>query len=239
MALIWARRLGGAHYALRSAGATRRLYRNGVLHTAWNPRRPLTGSVWDLLFLPALFLPEGAVRRVLVLGVGGGAVIRLFQRHLAPEHIVGVDLDPVHLRLAERVFGVGGPGVRLVCADARRHLARDRSRYDVIVEDVFVEHEGVPRRALHGDAAWLRRLAARLSPQGVLVVNHGDAAEAAASLPALAGFAEVYRLSTPGLANRVLAAFPEPACRARYRRRSAGFGAALRARCRRIGRRPA
>ena len=52
MALLWERRVEGTLYQVRSAGRTRRLYTNGVFHSQYNPVRPVTGSVWDLLLLP-------------------------------------------------------------------------------------------------------------------------------------------------------------------------------------------
>ena len=72
MALLWEKRAGGVCYQVRTAGNTVRLYTNGVLHTQYNPTRLLTGSVWDLLLLGALFVPRERMRRVLLLGVGGG-----------------------------------------------------------------------------------------------------------------------------------------------------------------------
>jgi spermidine synthase len=76
VSLLWERRIGGTLYQVRNAGRTRRLYTNGVFHSQYNPARPVTGSVWDLLLLPAFFYAPGELRRVLVLGVGGGAVIQ-------------------------------------------------------------------------------------------------------------------------------------------------------------------
>ncbi|MFC6979877.1 hypothetical protein ACFQH7_14350 [Microbulbifer taiwanensis] len=105
---------------MRSHGASVRLYSNGVFHSQWNPRDPLKGSLWELLLLPAFFLPGRQVRSVLLLGVGGGALIRLLQQFVGPEKIVGVDLDATHLRIARKYFGVQGrswcvpmPGISL------------------------------------------------------------------------------------------------------------------------------
>ena len=100
MALLWHKQDGNTRYEVRSAGNTRRLYTNGVFHSQYNSTQPVTGSVWDLLLLPAFFLPASSLKRVLVLGVGGGAVIRQLNHFLQPEQIVGVELNPVHLEVA-------------------------------------------------------------------------------------------------------------------------------------------
>ena len=52
MAVIWSRRDSDVLYQVRGAGSTLRLYTDGVLHTQFNSRRIVTGSVWDLLWLP-------------------------------------------------------------------------------------------------------------------------------------------------------------------------------------------
>ncbi len=182
MAVLWQREQGGTRYEVRSAGHTRRLYANGVLHSQYNPRRPLTGNLWDLLMLPAFFLPPGRIRRVLVLGVGGGAVIRQLQHFVAPERIVGVDKDPVHLAVARRFFGVTGDGVGLIRADARAWLAAYRGpRFDMIIDDLFGDVDGEPRRAIALDEAWSRLLLRRLAPRGVLVANCVSTRELAGS----------------------------------------------------------
>lgn len=67
MAIIWSRCLGGVHYEVRSAGNSLRLYTDGVFHSQYNPYRLITGHVWDLLMLPALFYPANKIKRVLVM----------------------------------------------------------------------------------------------------------------------------------------------------------------------------
>ncbi len=192
MALLWRREAGGRRYELRAAGRTLRLYTDGVLHTAWNPARPFAGHVWDLLVLPA-FLLEPPPRRVLALGVGGGAAIRTLRERLAPESVVGVDHDPVHLQVARRFFGVRGRGVRLVRADARDWVAAwNGPPFDLVIDDLF-GGRGEPQRAVAPDTAWLMALARLVSATGALVVNCVSARE-------LAGCG--WRLS-PGLQRRL------------------------------------
>lgn len=169
MAVIWQRRVGDHRYEVRSAGRTRRLYTNGVFHSQYNPAAPVTGGVWDLLTLAA-FADPASMRRALVLGVGGGAVVRQLRRFLDLE-VTGVELDPVHLDVARRHFGVG-PEVRLEQAEAGRWLdGYDGPPFDLVVDDLFSHEGGEPRRAVTADAGWLHRLARRLAPHGVLAVN--------------------------------------------------------------------
>lgn len=211
MALIWYRQEGDTRYEVRSAGRTRRLYTNGVFHSQYNPDRPVTGSVWDLLMLPAFFDPA-RMRRVLVLGVGGGAVLRQLNHFLAPEAIVGVELNPIHLEVAREHFGVEAENVTLHQADALHWIRRYRGpRFDLIIEDLFSDAGGDPQRVVAADAAWMRRLIKRLTPNGALVINFGSEEElkGAAWFESAAlreTFPAAFRLTTP-LYENVIGAF--------------------------------
>jgi spermidine synthase len=172
VSLLWERRIGGTLYQVRNAGRTRRLYTNGVFHSQYNPARPVTGSVWDLLLLPAFFYAPGELRRVLVLGVGGGAVIQQLRQFVQPEAIVGVELNAVHLSIARRFFGVKGAGVFLEQADAVDWMRRYRGPgFDMIVDDLFGDYAGEPQRAVFADADWVGSLGRCLNPGGMIVSN--------------------------------------------------------------------
>lgn len=178
MAVLWGEEIDGVRYEVRSAGYTRRLYTDGVFHSELNLRRVVTGGIWDLLTLPALMPPPGTIRRALVLGVGGGAVLRQLLHFLAPQVLVGVELNPVHLRLARRFFGLRDRRFELVQADARRWLTAYRGpRFDLIVDDVFGEQDGEPVRAVAADRPWFETLLRHLSPDGVLAMNFISPAE--------------------------------------------------------------
>lgn len=206
MAILWRRRAGDRHYEVRGAGATRRLYTNGVFHSQYNPAQPVTGNIWDLFLLAGLCLPRGQVRRVLMLGVGGGAAVQLLRHHLRPDRIVGVDLDPVHLAVARRFFAVRGPDVELVPADARTWLSGYRGpAFDLVVDDLFGDGDGTASRAVEVDAAWAAALARHLDPAGALAINFASTDELRRS--ALSGpqrrFAGVLGLKTPQNENTV------------------------------------
>ena len=89
---MWSKQTADNLYEVRSAGQSIRLYTNDVFHSQFNPRRTVDGSLWDLLSLPVLLLPPEPALKVLVLGVGGGAVIRQLAVLLEHPDIVGVDL---------------------------------------------------------------------------------------------------------------------------------------------------
>lgn len=206
--LLWWYQSGADRYELRRAGRSLRLYTNGVFHSQFNPDRPVGGGVWDLLWLPAFALPR-APRRVLVLGVGGGAVLRQLDHFFAPELMVGVELDPVHLEVARRWFELERDNVCLVQADARRWLSAYRGPgFDLVIDDLFGHIDGEARRAVTLDEAWVRGLRRLLRARGALVVNAESARQLRAPALVRAGWAEAQRFTTPHYENAVGAFFP-------------------------------
>lgn len=172
MAVVWQQTLKGVNYQVRSAGATRRLYTDGVYHSQYNPNNPVGGSVWDLLMLPAFFHAHNRLKRILVLGVGGGAVIRQLDHFFEPEDIVGVELNPVHIKVAKRFFGVKGKHIQLHQADAIAWLKAYRGpKFDLIIDDLFGEVDGEPERVVEADRHWFKHLTRPLAKDGTLVIN--------------------------------------------------------------------
>ena len=172
MAILWQERIDGNHYEVRRAGASVRLYRNGVNHSQWNPKRPLSGSIWDLITLPTLHRPFNSLKDVLILGFGAGTVGRQIRELLRPERIVGVELDPIHLSIADGFFECSD-GCDLIAGDAVEwvHESKEKASYDVIIDDLYAEEDGIPLPCVPMDAEWCQALARLLKPGGILIFN--------------------------------------------------------------------
>ena len=169
MAVVFSKKLDGVRYEVRTAGRSVRLYTDGVMHTQYHPAWRLTRGVWDLLALPALALPR--VQRVLLLGVGGGAAIHLLRHWCPGVAIVGVELNPVHLQLARRYFGLRSRDVELVAGDARDYVEQYKGPpFDMVIEDLF-GGSGFPDRSFAADYRWCTALGKLVQPDGALVIN--------------------------------------------------------------------
>ena len=174
MAIIWSKKVAGALYEVRTAGATIRLYSNGVLHTEFNPKREITGSVWDLLFVPAAFLPADKVKRILLLGLGGGAVTHLYRKVWPEVQIDAIELNPVHIQVCRKFFGVDAQQTKMIEADAQKWLRGNRARYDIVIDDLFGHDGGEPSRAIQFDAEWQLNIKKSLQPHGLYIGNFAD-----------------------------------------------------------------
>ena len=190
---------------VRAGDGGRKLIVDGTFASFYRPGSAVTGSVWDAIAAPLLAPPRARRRAVLILGLGGGSAARIV-RAVAPDaRIVGVELDRAVLAAAREHFDLDELGVEVIEADALRFLRRDSSRYDVVLEDVFVgAGDGVHK------PGWLPHpgldlAAERITPGGVLVSNTLD--ETRAVRAALKRrFARVLRVEVDGYDNRILAA---------------------------------
>jgi spermidine synthase len=218
----------GTRYEVRSHGATRRLFSDGVFHSAWNPRTGLTGRAWDLL-LAAAFAPARRPQRILVLGAGAGTVLLQYRRFLDPVALVAVDRDPLHLEIGNRYFGLAAAAATLHLADARDWVADwTGPAFDLVVEDLYGHRAGEAERAVPVDRAWVKTLSRLVAPGGALVANFTSLAALKACAPvrstaARAGYPSGIMLRGP-LDHNAVAVF----CRERT------TPAALRARLREV-----
>lgn len=208
MAILLRLDAGGSRYEVRGHGATRRLWSDGVFHSAWNPRRGLTGRVWDL-FLAAAFTLATPARRILVLGTGAGTALLQYRRFVDPETLIGVDLDPVHIDIGRRFFGLDEAGAELFEADARRWVAEWQGPpFDLVVDDLYGHRAGEPERAAPMTVEWASALSRRVAPGGALVANFISLAElrscAQLRLPRIrAGYASGFCVQGPRDDNAV------------------------------------
>ena len=205
MTVLFKNKIDGVTYEVRSAGNTRRLYTNGAFHTQFNPQHLFTSGVWDLLSLPSLCLPTQP-KKVLVLGVAGGAVIHQLCKMHSLEKIVGIELDSTHVQLATDYFQLDYSELELVHADARQWLESCSNEFDYIVDDIFIHAEGDPERPYTAGLSWFSMLTQHLTINGALIQNHIDNRQSKRALGYF-GRGAVLEFSTEKYSNKVLAWF--------------------------------
>ena len=122
-----------------------------------------------------------------------------------------MELNPLHIRLARRFFGIGRRQARLVHADAVKWVREYRGpAVDLIVDDIFGDASGEPKRAVTADRRWCSRLRSLLSPGGVLVMTFATRAEmdscACIHDPVVRKqFGSAFRLNKPQYENTIAA----------------------------------
>lgn len=210
MALVWQHTAGGRRYEIRRAGRSIRLYTNGVLHTQYHPGYVFGGGVWDLLGLPALWWAESRLSGILLLGLGGGAVVRQLHELVEWDRFVAIERNPVHLDIARRFFGLDGVPADLVELDADSWIEdHPGEKFDLVIDDLFSDTHSEARRSEPLSRHWYRRLRELLSERGTLVINFADGRELERRIrriPAVRrDFKAVYKFTLPAYGNAVAA----------------------------------
>ncbi len=115
------------------------------------------------LMIRALRLPRGC--RILEVGCGRGVALPVLADRLAPSALVGVDVDPVLVEVAQRRVRERGLRVRVVEADVRS-LPIPTGSFDMVIDFGTCYHVS---GATDGSLAALREIARVLRPGGIFV----------------------------------------------------------------------
>jgi predicted membrane-bound spermidine synthase len=117
--------------------------------------------------LAAVYPPQ--IKRVLVLGLGGGSIPVYLHRFLPEAAIDVVEIDPGIIGVAKKYFGMRETSrLHLIESDGRVFLNRHREPYDIIMVDVF-SGSYIPFHMMTKEFYQLLR--SRLNPHGVAAMN--------------------------------------------------------------------
>jgi spermidine synthase len=150
-------------------------------------------------------------RRILVVGLGGGALPSFLRVHYPDAAIDAVEIDPQVVDVAKRFFGFREDArLRAHVGDGRAFVEAAReSSYDVIVLDAFGAYSA-PRRLT--TLEFLQAVRRALAPGGVAIGNVWKPAENplydAMLLTYRDAFDELYLLDVEGYSNQILLALP-------------------------------
>lgn len=117
-------------------------------------------------------IPMDDLQSVLVLGMGGGCVVdSLRNKYFYYGPILGVELDPVVIEIAEKEFNITQyDNVEIVQADAKRFLPKHNKKYDLIIIDVFIDIK-VPKK-FYSPKFW-KKIEDKVNENGFVLFNAG------------------------------------------------------------------
>jgi spermidine synthase len=117
------------------------------------------------------------IRRVLVVGLGGGSVVKQMWRDYPEMHFDAVEIDPEVADVAYELFGLPRDDrIRVIVSDGREFIRTHTDVYDLIIVDAF-DDDRIPPHLLTEE--FLRELRDHLTQDGVVAYNvigsvHGD-----------------------------------------------------------------
>ena len=165
-----------------------------------------------MLVVPAFYHPLKRPK-ILILGVGGGAAIHLFNQLFEQPTITGIEYDELHLKIAREFFGCDAKTAELIHADAYHWIEKHSQKYTVLLDDLFVDGPDDPVRPKAVTRQWIEQLSCRLTADGVLIQNHLSAATArtvARDPTTRKIFSHALIIHHPRYTNGILAMYQQP-----------------------------
>ncbi|MDZ4169698.1 MAG: fused MFS/spermidine synthase [Coriobacteriia bacterium] len=108
-------------------------------------------------------------KRVLIVGLGGGSLVKRMWRDYPQMRIDVAEIDPIVVDVAYRYFELPrDERITVTAEDGRRFLAATDTRYDIIVMDAYYA-DALPSHLATEE--FFREVAAHLTPDGVVAYN--------------------------------------------------------------------
>lgn len=106
---------------------------------------------------------------ILILGLGGGGIIKAIFKKFPKAKITGVDIDPVIVELGQKYFGWSSKKVEVVIDDVENYINSSPSRvWDYILLDTY-QGENFPKK--FESEEFLKKLKKMFKKEGILIAN--------------------------------------------------------------------
>ncbi len=127
---------------------------------------------WNTIFKKSGVREISDGASVLMLGLGGGDVIKLLT-HLQPKvTITAVELESEVVQVARDYFGVHeSDKVKIVVADAQDHMRINKLKYDLVIVDLY-SGDDVPKFV--SGKQFLLQLARVVKSKGLAIINYAS-----------------------------------------------------------------
>ena len=190
---------------------TQLILNEGVgIHSIYNPNSILNGGPWDYFMIAPYFnkppFAQNQVRKVAIIGLGGGTAVREFTAAYGPIPIDGVEIDGAIVNLGRQYFHMNEPNLHVVLQDGRYFLQTTSQKYDVVAIDAY-QQPYVPFQLTTKE--FFQVVRNHLAPTGVTVINAGRTSTDFRLVEALAQtmhsvFPNVYIIDTARFTNSMV-----------------------------------
>lgn len=154
-------------------GRERQLLINGETHTiimtkgTWNE---VKRECWGYMSRSPFALTKQP--RVLVCGLGGGAIIHLLEKSYQPASFTAIELDPEMMKMAMDYFSLDNiRNLWVIIGDAKDaliNLSNSQEKFDSIIDDIFYEDA---RSNVEPQKDLIQLFTSLLAEDGVIIFN--------------------------------------------------------------------
>lgn len=113
--------------------------------------------------------PDNKKLNILILGLGGGSIIKIINKFFPTAKITAVDYDPIMVELGKKYLGFKeSENLKIIIEDAEVFLQNDEELFDLIFVDLF-SGDTIPKKT--ETEIFLRRIKEKLKEFGLVVFN--------------------------------------------------------------------
>ena len=200
-------------------GKSRFLYFNvRLMQSAMSLKAPNELTLRYTQKMMAFLLFHSRPKRIVLIGLGGGSLIKFCYHRLPGAQLTAVELDPDVIAWRDTfMLPPDGPRLQILQADGAEYLAQTEKGIDTLLVDAFDKTGFAPGLA---NREFFENAFAKLSGSGVLVINLAGEKESYADVIGEAMYVfddQVIVISVPDDGNHVLYAFKERHFEPRWR----------------------
>lgn len=128
------------------------------------------GSLQKVLKFSLTHTDLSRVRSILVLGLGGGSVLKTLRNEFGyTGRIISVDIDPVIIEIAKNEYQITeDEETEIICSDAFDYIKNVGNKFDLIIIDLFIDNK-VPDKFLLIE--FWHEVIDRLNTHGTIIFN--------------------------------------------------------------------
>ncbi len=159
----------------------------------------------------ASYLFKTKQQRVLIVGLGGGAMVHFLEHHAPQLKVDVLEIDPAVVKIADEYFQTrSSENVKIITADGFKYLEETKQRYDVIYMDAFLkpsaETDGTGMPLRMKTIRFFKGIQKKLAPDGLVVFNLNVHRTTANDLNTIRGaFPQVYVFPAPPRSGNLVA----------------------------------
>lgn len=142
------------------------------IQSLYTPGVAYTNSAYDVFGVLPLLAAEHQPQRVLIIGLGGGSMVRLYEQGVENGQqldITTVELDQTVIDAAQQWFDLNQLHLSIVHDDARHYLRTTHDSYDIIIIDAYTHEMQIP--PMLATQEFFEQVADHLAPGGVVGMN--------------------------------------------------------------------
>ena len=162
-----------SHISVRDEGGIRTLYFNTFPQTRMSLLNPYDGAFEYTKFVHLAFLMNPKIKKVLLIGLGGGSINRALWKFYPGVQVDTVEIDPMVVEVATKFFGLPNTSQhRVFVDDGRKYLKKTPEKYDFLFMDAYLANPYSPYIPFHLATKEFFELAdKKLNPEGVIGFN--------------------------------------------------------------------